>query len=127
MSSAAQANSPMGNPEPSEAGDRDLLSALTGHQAGRESVVAHRTRRVVSASWGLMQQQSAGRKRTRAVALAASLLAVMALGPFVWRLADDLTGGELLCDTAAQFSLLVCVLCPTLVAAVIVAGWARRP
>lgn len=117
----------MGNPEKSAAADLDLLSALTGHQASRDSFVAHRTRRVVSASWGLMQQQSAGRKRARAVALAASLLAVMAIGPFVWHLADDLIGGEFLGDTAAQFSLLVCVLCPTLVAAVIVAGWARRP
>ena len=127
MSSAAQVNGQVASQENGAAADRDLLSALTGHQAGRESFVAHRTRRVVSASWGLMQQQSAGRKRTRAVAIAASILAVMALGPFVWRLADDLTGGELLCDTAAQFSLLVCVLCPTLIAAVVVAGWARRP
>jgi hypothetical protein len=74
-----------------------------------------------------MREQSAGRKRTRAIALASSLLALMALGPFIWRLTDDLIGGEHLCDTAAQFSLLVCVLCPALVAAVIVAGWARRP
>jgi len=39
---------------------------------------------------------------------------------------DDLIGGEHLCDLTTQLSLLVCVLCPALVAAVLVAGWLRR-
>lgn len=126
MSSAAQANNPVGNPEPGSDANRDLLSALAGHQAGHESFVAQRTRRVVSTSLGVMQEQSAGRKRIRAIALASSLLAVLALGPFLWRLTDDLIAGESICGTPAQLSLLICVLCSTLVAAVIVAGWARR-
>ena len=104
----------------------DVLSALSGTQAFREGAVASRTRRVVLASLGLMQEQKAGRQRTRAVVLAAVLMAVLGLSPFVWHVADNLIGGEHLCDLTTELSLLVCVLCPALVAAVLVAGWARR-
>lgn len=106
--------------------DRELLSALAGTQAAREGAVAYRTRRVVLGSLGVMQEQKAGRKRSSAVALAGVLLAGLAMAPFVWRVADDLIGGEHLCDLTTQLSLLVCVLCPALVAAVLVAGWLRR-
>jgi len=116
----------VGKTESAAAADRDLLSALAGHEAGRERVVAHRARRVVSASWGLMKEQSEGRKIIRHRAMAVCLMALLAVGPFIWLLTDDLIGGEHLADTPAQFSLLVCVLCPTLVAAVLVAGWMRR-
>jgi hypothetical protein len=116
----------IGDTEAGAVVDRDLLEALAGHQAGRESSVAHRTRRVVSASLGLMQEQKGGRKRTRSIALASLMIAILAVGPFVWRLTDDLIGGEQLSDAATQFSLMICVLCPVLVAAVIVAGWLRR-
>ena len=84
-----------------------------------------RTRRVVMASLGVMQEQKAGRKRSRAVALAAILLVILALGPFFWRVADDLIGGEHISDIATQFSLWVCILCPALLAAALVAGWSR--
>jgi hypothetical protein len=104
----------------------DLLSALAGHQAGRERAVAHNTSRVVMASLGVMREQKAGRKRGRALALAAILLVVLALGPFVWRVADDLIDGEFFGDLATQFSLWVCILCPALLAAALVAGWARK-
>jgi hypothetical protein len=104
----------------------DLLSALAGKQAGRESEVAHRTRRVVSASLGVMKDQQAGRKRTRSLALAFILLVIFALGPILWRVADDLLGGEHISDLPTQITLLVCILCPSLVAAALVAGWSRR-
>jgi len=111
---------------PGADGHRDLISALAGNQAGRERVVAHHTRRVVLASLGVMQEQKAGRKRGRSVALAIILLVLLALGPFVWRVADDLIEGEPMNDVASQFSLLVCILCPALVAAAMVVGWVRR-
>ena len=104
---------------------RDLLSALAGNEAGRDRVVAHKTRRVVLASLGVMQDQKAGSKRGRAVAMASVLLVILALGPFFWRVADDLIGGEHFSDIATQFSLWVCILCPALVAAALVAGWSR--
>lgn len=106
--------------------DRELLAALAGTRAAREGAVAHRTRRIVLGSLGVMQEQKAGRKRSRAVALAGLLLAGLGMAPFVWHVADDLIGGEHLCDLTTQLSLLVCVVCPALVAAVLVAGWLRR-
>jgi hypothetical protein len=58
--------------------------------------------------------------------LASILLVVLALGPFLWRVADDLIDGELIGDMATQFSLWVCILCPALLAAALVAGWSRK-
>ena len=106
---------------------RDLLSALVGNQAGRDRAVAHKTRRVVLASLGVMQDQKAGRKRGLALALAAILLVGIVMGPFFWRVADELFGGELFADTATQLSLWVGILlCPALLAAALVAGWLRK-
>ena len=105
---------------------RDLLSSLAGNQAGRDRVVAHKTRRVVMASLGVMNDQKAGRKRSHAVVLASVLLVILALGPFFWRVADDLIGGEHISDIATQFSLWICILCPALLAAALVAGWSSN-
>jgi hypothetical protein len=106
--------------------DRELISSLTGGEAGRDRAVAHKTRRVVLASLGVMQGQKQGRKRGRALALASILLVILALGPFVWHVADDLIGGELLGDVATQASLWVCILCAALLAAALIAGWRRK-
>jgi hypothetical protein len=80
---------------------------------------------VVMASLGVMEDQKAGRKRSRSLVLATFLLIVIALGPFVWRVTDDLIGGERLSDVATQFSLWACILCPAVLAAVVIAGWSR--
>lgn len=106
--------------------DRELVSALAGKQAGREQAVAYRTRRVVAASQGVMQDQKAGRRRGRALALASILLVILAMGPFVWRVTDDIVGGEHWEDLATQTGLWVCVLLPAVVAAALVAGWMRQ-
>ena len=105
--------------------NRELLSALAGTDAGRERAVAESTRRVVLASAGVMKDQREDRKRSRSLALAGFLLMLLALGPFVWRVADDLIGGEHWSDMATQTSLWVCVACPALLAAALVAGWSR--
>lgn len=107
-------------------GDQELVSALCGAQAGRDRDMAQKTRRVVLSSLGVMQGQEAGRKRSRALALASILLVILALGPFVWHVVDDLVGGELLGDIPTQTSLLVCVFCAALLAAALIAGWRRR-
>ena len=106
--------------------DRDLLSALAGTEANRDCLMAYRTRRVVSASHGLMQEQKAGRRRIKAVALAAILLVVLVLGPLVWRAVDSLIADERLSDLTSQFALWVCILCPALVACALLAGWVRN-
>jgi hypothetical protein len=104
---------------------RGLLAALAGKQAARERAVAHTTRRVVSTSLGVMQQQSASRRRSRALAVAALLLVLLALGPFAWHVTEGLLDGEHMADIFTQTSLWICILCPVILAAVIVAGWAR--
>jgi len=105
--------------------DQDMLAALSGRQAGRERAVADKTRRVVMASLGVMEDQRAGRKRSRSLVLALSILVLLALVPFIWRVTDDLIGGEMLSDMATQLSLWACILCPAVLAAVLVAGWSR--
>jgi len=107
------------------AANPELLAALAGKQAGRDRFVAEKTRRVVMASFGVMQDQKAGRRRTRSVVLASLLLALLAFGPLAWRVADDLIGGEHIGDIATQTSLWACIICPVVLAAILVAGWSR--
>lgn len=60
------------------------------------------------------------------MALVSILLVILAMGPFVWRVADDINGGEHWSDMATQTSLWVCILLPAVLAAALVAGWLRR-
>jgi len=115
-----------GDPTTGENEKRDLLSALAGNQANRERSVAYRTARVVNASQGVMQDQKAGRRRTRSLVLASIFVALLAFGPLAWRVADDLIGGEHISDIAAQTSLWACILFPAVLAAFLVAGWSRN-
>lgn len=110
----------------SPATDSDLLASLAGGRAGNDRAVAHRTRRVVLASLGVMQDQEEGRRRIRAVAIASILLVLLALGPIVWWTLDALFAGEHFGDIPCQLRLWACILCPALVAAALVAGWLKH-
>jgi len=114
--------------EPRPGADRDLLAALAGNQSGRECTVAWRTRRVVIASQGVMQDQKADRKRIRAVALAAAVLVVLGLGPLMWWATSSLIAmeHEHWRDLTCQSALWICILCPALVACALLAGWVRN-
>ncbi len=94
--------------------------------ADRDREVARNTRRVVLASLGVMEDQKAGRRRNRAVALAATLFILVIVGPLIWWAVDTLVTGEHLGDPASQLALWVCILCPALLAAALMAGWLRR-
>jgi Na+-driven multidrug efflux pump len=106
---------------------RELAESIPASMtAERDREVAHATRRVVLASLGVLNDQKAGRKRIRSVALAATLIVLLVVGPLVWWAADTLIDGEHMGDLTSEFSLWVCILCPALLAAALIAGWLRK-
>jgi len=117
---------------PSQSSDRapgigsELLAALTGRDANGDRAIAHRTRRVVLSSQGVLQEQKHDKSRARSVALAVTLLILLLIAPLLWEVTDSLIAGEHLGDPGSQLSLWACIVCPTLLGAAVVAGWWRR-
>jgi hypothetical protein len=75
---------------------------------------------------GVMQEQKAGRKRVISVALASILLVILGLGPLAWWVTSNLLAGGRMGELGSEISLIVGVLCPSILAAALVVGWARH-
>ena len=105
----------------------DILAALSGLDANRERAIAFRTRRVVQSSLGVLQEHAQGKARVRAVAIGVTFVVLLLITPLIWEAIDSVVAGEHLAeDPGGQLSLLALVMCPTILAAALVAGWWRR-
>ncbi len=104
----------------------DVINALAGTDAQRERTVAHQTRRVVMTSAGVLQEQRAGRKRVRAMALAAALVVLFVVGPLVWWITENLVEEGRLSNLTGEIGVWAFFLCSALLASALVAGWVRR-
>ena len=113
-------------PEQNGSNRSELIESLVGTRADRDRAVAYRTRRVVTTSAGVMQDQRAGRKRVRAMALAATLVVFFVVGPPVWWVADTLIEEEHLTSLTSQLAVWGFFSVTALLGSALLAGWLRR-
>lgn len=121
-SSSATTSAP---PKPRAYPSPDLLAALCGCEAERERAVANRTRSVVRSSLEVIAGQRAAGRRGRSLALAATLLVFLLLGPLVSWLVYLFFETDHPNSLANLFNLWICGLIPALLAAVVLMGWRR--
>lgn len=104
----------------------ELAEAMAGLSGERDRATADRTRRVVMASAGLLQEQRAGRKRIRAMALAATLVIFFVVAPPVWWIAESLIEEEHLTSMVSELAVWGFFSITALLGSALLAGWLRR-
>ncbi|HXS75952.1 MAG TPA: hypothetical protein VN753_07240 [Terracidiphilus sp.] len=119
MSSSGSA---LGTPKPSQ---NELLEAVSGLQGDRDRTAADKTRRVVMASAGVMQDQRAGRKKIRAWAIAATLVVFFIVAPPIWWLAETVVEEQHL-TTFGEIAIWGFFSISALLGSALLAGWLRR-
>jgi hypothetical protein len=112
-----------GNHEPSQG---DLIEAVSGLQGDRDRSVGDKTRRVVVASAGVIQDQQAGRKKVRAWAIAATLVVFFIVAPPIWWLAENLIEEQHLSSTFGEIAIWGFFSITALLGSALLAGWLRR-
>lgn len=103
-----------------------LVKALSVNDAGRDRAVAQQTRQVVMASLGVIKELKADHRRTRSVAVAATLLVFFVVGPPVWWVADTLIEEERLTSLASELAVWGFLMSTALLGSAALAGWLRR-
>lgn len=113
--------SAVGNHKPSQ---NDLIEAVSGLQGDRDRATADKTRRVVMASAGVMQDQRAGRKKIRAWAIAATLVVFFIVAPPIWWLVETLMEEQHL-TTFGEIAIWSFFSITALLGSALLAGWLR--
>lgn len=108
------------------AAHRDLAEAMAGLSGDRDRATADRTRRVVMASAGLMQEQQAGRKKIRAMAIAATLVVFFVVAPPMWWLADNVIEEQHVTSVLSELAVWGFFSVTALLGSALLAGWLRR-
>lgn len=108
------------------ASESDLVEAAAGFQGDRARATAEKARRVVMASAGIMQEQRAGRKKIRAVALAATLVVFFVVAPPIWWIAETLIEEEHLTSTLSELAVWGFFSVTALLGSALLAGWLSR-
>ena len=111
------------NHEPSQG---DLIEAVSGLQGDRDRSLSDKTRRVVMASAGVIQDQQAGRKKIRAWAIAATLVVFFIVAPPIWWLTETLIEDQHLNSTFGEVAIWGFFSITALLGAALLAGWLRR-
>ena len=104
----------------------DLIEAAAGFESNRARATADKTRRVVMTSAGVMQEQRAGRKKTRAMALAATLVVFFVVAPPIWWIAENLIEEEHVTSTLSELAVWGFFSVTALLGSALLAGWLRR-
>lgn len=112
--------------QPNGRAHRDLAEAMAGLSGDRDRAAADRTRRVVTASAGLMQEQQAGRKRIRAMALAATLVVFFVVAPPIWWIAENVIEEEHVTSLLSELAVWGFFSVTALLGSALLAGWLRR-
>jgi hypothetical protein len=110
----------------SRATRRKLEEALAGYSGDRDRATADRTRRVVMTSAGVMQDQRAGRKKMRSMALAATLVVFFVVAPPIWWVAETLIEEEHLTSMLSELAVWGFLSVTALLGSALLAGWLRR-
>lgn len=112
--------------EHGRAAHTNLVEAMAGLSGDRDRDAADRTRRVVMVTAGLMQAQQAGRKRIRAMALAATLVIFFVVAPPIWWIGEALIEEEHMTSIVSELAVWGFFLVTALLGSALLAGWLRR-
>jgi hypothetical protein len=124
VSSSGSAVGPADGPH--KPAQNDLIDSVSGFQADRDRTIADKTRRVVIASAGLMQEQCAGRKKMRAMAVAATLVIFFVVAPPIWWLAETLIEEQHFTSAFSEVAIWGFFSITALLGSALLAGWLRR-